>query len=617
MVDSKKIKVTLFKDVTNYSCKPEIITLYDAFTRIYKGESKDICDKLRLATELGAPKDELADIKKKLPGIIFSGEFSARGDANLINHSGLVILDFDKVDVKQKKEELKQKDFILACWKSPSANGVKALVRIADGKKHRQHLKSIFKLFPEIDKQNINEERICFESYDPDLWVNKDAKVYSEFIEEKKPESKNIKTDDEIIEPLLTWLSNRGDAFIEGERNHFIFKLASACCRLGVNEDTSLTFCVNNYSTNEFNEKEINTTVKSAYRKNDFCSSKFENKKLVDKKGGKETVINADIDLIPQSVIYGANVKLDALNLFKNGYESVQSTGIIELDEYFKFKKGEVTVLTGYGNYGKSQYMKFLMMVQVLVYGKKICIFSPEEYPAHEFYHDFVEMYVGDNCLPSNPYRIKEERYLEIYDLISKSIFFIYPQEGNSSPEHIKQIFLEMIIKEKVDYCVIDPFNQLDNDYNSSGSTAKYLERVLGDLGRFTTQNQTHLFIIAHPKAPKEKDKSTGNYPCPDVFDINDGAMWNNKVDNILVFHKPYMQTDTESPACEHHSKKIRRQKIVGKKGNFSFEFDRKKRRFIYDGKDYIDLFFNPKPQELPLSSNFTEPKEKDEYIPF
>jgi len=616
MVNSKEIKVSLFKDVTNYGCKPEIITLYEAFTRIVKGNSKDIIEKLRNTND----SEEAKEIKKSLPGIIFSGEFSKRGDANLINHSGLAILDFDKINVQEKKAELKGKDFIYACWTSPSKNGVKALVRIADGKKHRQHLKSIFKLFPEIDKQNINEERICFESYDPDLWVNKNAKIYSDFIEDKKPEKKNIKTDDEIIEPLLTWLSNRGNTFIEGERNFFIFKLASACCRLGVDENTCTTFCVNNYSNNEFNEKEITTTVKSSYRKNDFGSSKFENKQLIDKKDGKETVINADIynlEIRPQAVIYGSDVKEDALKLFRNGYESVQSTGVIELDEYFKFKKGEVTVLTGYGNYGKSQYMKFLMLLQVLIFKKKICIFSPEEYPAHEFYHDFVEMYIGDNCLPSNPYRIKEERYLEIYDLISKSIFFIYPQEGNSSPEHIKQIFLEMIIKEKVDFCVIDPFNQLDNDYNSAGSTAKYLERILGDLGRFTTQNQTILFLIAHPKAPKEKDKQTGNYACPEVFDINDGAMWNNKVDNILVFHKPYMQTDPGSPACEHFSKKIRRQKIVGKKGSFSFEFDRKKRRFIYDGKDYIDLFFNPKPKELPLSTHFTEPKEQDDYVPF
>ena len=56
---------------------------------------------------------------------------------------------------------------------------------------------------------------------------------------------------------------------------------------------------------------------------------------------------------------------------------------------------------------------------------------------------------------------------------------------------------------------------------------------------------------------------SDGNYPCPDVFDLTDGAMWNNKLDNILVYHRPFAQTDPSNPSCEFHSKKIRRQKIL------------------------------------------------------
>ena len=589
----ENIRLTIFKGVNSKDLK--YISLDAALKRIKEGKSKKQCELIRNETD----KEKIKQLKNELPCIIFSGEFKARGDENLVKHSLLVILDFDKLDAQSKKSELIKNKYIFACWISPSGNGVKALIKIKYPERHRQHLKSIYKLFPEIDKQNINEERLCFESFDPDIYINEQAEVYTDYTEEIKTKKEIPISDNGVVEKLLKWLTDKGNTFTEGERNFFIFKLAAACCRFGVNEDECLTFCINNYSNSDFNFKEITTTVKSAYNKNDFGSVKFEKNILVDKKDGKETIINADIynlEIKPQSVIYGSDVKTDALNLYKNGYENVQSTGIIELDEYFKFKKGEVTVLTGYGNYGKSQYMKFLMMLQVVIYDRKICIYSPEECPAHEFYHDFIEMYVGDSCLPSNPFRINSERYSEVFDIISKNIFFVYPHEGNSKPAHIKQIFLEMIIKEKVDFCVIDPFNQLDNDYNSVGSSSKYLERVLGDFGRFATQNQTHLFIIAHPKAPKEKDKGgsyPGNYPCPDVFDINDGAMWNNKVDNILIFHKPYMQTDPDSPICEHHSKKIRRQKIVGKKGSFSFEFDRKKRRFIFEGKDYIRLLTN------------------------
>ena len=77
-----------------------------------------------------------------------------------------------------------------------------------------------------------------------------------------------------------------------------------------------------------------------------------------------------------------------------------------------------------------------------------------------------------------------------------------------------------------------------------------------------------------------------GNYPCPDVYDLTDGAMWNNKMDNILVYHRPLAQTDPQNPMCEFHSKKIRRQKTVGKKGYSIFEMDFLKRRYIFAGSD-------------------------------
>ena len=92
--------------------------------------------------------------------------------------------------------------------------------------------------------------------------------------------------------------------------------------------------------------------------------------------------------------------------------------------------------------------------------------------------------------------------------------------------------------------------------------------------------------IVAHPtKLQKGND---GNYPCPDVFDIADGAMWNNKMDNILIYHRPNHQTDPDSTVCELHTKKIRRQKVVGKKGVVLFSLQRGLRRFMFSNGDYM-----------------------------
>src|SRR5690606_1760556 len=161
----------------------------------------------------------------------------------------------------------------------------------------------------------------------------------------------------------------------------------------------------------------------------------------------------------PKDVIYGIDCKQDALNMFRNGYEKVLSTGCKEIDNHFKFKKGELTLLTGIGNYGKSTFMKFLILIQALQ-GKKIALFSPEDAPAHEFYNDFVEMYFGKNCITGND-RPTEHQYEQVYDKVTKNIFFIYPKDIAPTPDYIKERFLELIIKEKVEFCIIDPFNQM------------------------------------------------------------------------------------------------------------------------------------------------------------
>lgn len=83
--------------------------------------------------------------------------------------------------------------------------------------------------------------------------------------------------------------------------------------------------------------------------------------------------------------------------------------------------------------------------------------------------------------------------------------------------------------------------------------------------------------------------QSDGNYPMPDVFDIADGAMWNNKMDNILIYHRPVHQTQPDSPMCLIASKKIRRQKFVGKKGELEINYLRGYRRFSVNGKDPMD----------------------------
>ena len=582
--------VTIFKNI--FSKEPHLITVSQALARIKQGKSKSKVEEIRTCLD----KERGNELKKNLPSICFSGEFKQdRRDEDLIKHSLYIVLDFDMVnDCVLKRTQLSKYSFVKAAWISPSGNGVKCLVKIKDGKNHKEHFKALQDLFPEVDKSGINISRVCYESYDPDIFIREDEVAFDKIKKEEVIEKKAVASSYDKFNNVLKWLSNRGDAFRTGERNLFLYKLASASCRFGIDEvDCENEFIASFGAGSDFTRGEVTRTIKSAYKANMslFGSAVFQNEVLIDSKNKQEVVINEDIynlEIKPKDVIFGEDVKAEALNIYHKGYESASTTYVKELDVHFKWKKGELTLLTGIGNYGKSSFLKYLLMLKMIVEGKKFAIFSPEDNPASEFYHDLTEIFFGQNMTPDVLYRPNQSEYEAVYDFISKHIFYVYPKTIAPTPEYIKERFLELIIKEKIEGCIIDPFNQMTNDYSSfGGRDDKYLETVLSDLSRFAQLNEVLFVIVAHPKAMR-KDKDNPNYPEPDVFDLAGGAMWNNKMDNILVYHRPYHGEDKTSPICTLSAKKIRRQKIVGIPGTIEFELNKRARRFMFNGSDYI-----------------------------
>lgn len=610
---------TIFKNI--FSKQPYYVSVDDALKRIQSGNSKSIVSEVRATLD----KEKANKLKFNLPSVCFSGKFGAdRKDEQLIEHSGFLVLDFDNVDeLRDKQTDIINHKFIYACWVSPSGNGLKALVKIADGKKHREHFQALQDIFPEIDKSGINESRVCYESYDPDIYINPNSEVFGKIkkIEKIKVVERN---DNEsiIFKRILTWLSNKNEAFVTGERNNFIFKLASACCRFGIDENSANSMINSEFISNsDFTKSEADRAIRSAYKANskNFGSASFDKEILVDKVTRKEIKVERVVpedDGRTKDVIYGIDVKEQALSLYDNGYAKVSGVGVSEIDERFKPKRGEITLLTGIGNYGKSSFKKWYQVMRILLYGEKFGTFSPEDNPPEEYYHDFVEIILGCDCTPNNPNRPSKQTYEYVYDFVCKHIFYVYPKDADPTPEYIMEVFLELIVKEKIDGCDIDPFNQLSNKYSGFNGRDKYLEWVLNIFGRFAQKNNVFFWLVAHPKS-MEKGKD-GNYICPDVFDVADGAMWNNKMDNILVYHRPFAQIDPLNPTCEFHSKKIRRQKVVGKKGFSLFEMIFKTRRFFFNGGDPMQKLINDKGYEFGGSQKqFKQQEISDKWIPF
>ena len=299
-------KVSIFKNLYKSKDVPYIVSLSKIVERIKTGTSKDNVEKIRESKT----KEQKDYFKRNLPSILFAGEFTERNGNSLKNHSGLMVVDFDKYPSNEimlsQLEELKKINHFVLLFISPSGNGIKGVLKVSNELTKETHPK-VFKAFQKqfnldyFDIANSNIDRVCFESYDPNVFVNYNAELFEPPIFDEgfsfidKVPTLPLNDEFKIIEKIMSF--NFKKDFVEGERNNFIFDLAGQFCEYGVNQSTTINYILNNVSYGDFKNKEVDNTVKSAYRIRQFNTKFFEdytkiNSIKLDLKKGKQNVIN-------------------------------------------------------------------------------------------------------------------------------------------------------------------------------------------------------------------------------------------------------------------------------------------------------------------------------------
>jgi len=296
---------------------------------------------------------------------------------------------------------------------------------------------------------------------------------------------------------------------------------------------------------------------------------------------GKEKVqeIVLHSENIPvQGIYYVEDVFPSMLDNFRKGVRLAPTTRFGDFDDYFRWKKGEINLFTGYANWGKTFFVLQLMLTKSLYDGWKWAIFSPENFPANDFYDDLVEMYAGKFLD-----QMTEEEYVLACGFINDHIFYVYPDEEHDIVS-IHEKFRYLILKKGVDGVLIDPFNQLDKTQRPYERDDQYLSVVLKDIKRFALLNAVSYNIIAHPKNPTYGQGK--ELPVVDIYDLHGGSMWGNKMDNIITYHRPNFHINKSDPMVKVYVQKVKRKRTGGNHG----EVDMK---LVWTSKRYCDTFDN------------------------
>lgn len=262
-----------FYDQTHYH-----IGIDSALERIRSGKSRKQVEYANATDDI----KEFSARKKQLPCIMFAGKFNRRAITGLEQHSGFICLDYDKFPDSDTmhvwRDTLEADEYTYCVFTSPSGSGLKRLVKVPIPAPfdstyliHKAYFRALQAQYecPYFDANMFDVSRICFESYDQELQINPESRVWTGQIFDPAPiqveYNKASLSEQETVRRLLLW-AERKYPIVIGYRNANLYRLCCSLNDFGINYDHAFSVC-SQFQSDDFKLSEIETTLRSAYKK--------------------------------------------------------------------------------------------------------------------------------------------------------------------------------------------------------------------------------------------------------------------------------------------------------------------------------------------------------------
>ena len=250
-------------------------------------------------------------------------------------------------------------------------------------------------------------------------------------------------------------------------------------------------------------------------------------------------------------------------SLFVNGWEKGVATGWEELDEHYTVRPGEFTVVTGIPNSGKSNWLDALLVNLAIQHGWHFSVFSPENQPVEDHMARIIEKWARQPFTDGPTERMSREQLDKGIQWAGQHFSWILPDDDAEwTIDAVLERAKALCFRRGSRGLVIDPWNELEHALPAGESETTYISGALKKIRQFARRHGIHVWVVAHP-AKLYRERDTGNYPVPTLYDISGSAHWRNKADNGLCVWRDFANRDTP---VEVHVQKVRFRQ-VGKIG--------------------------------------------------
>ena len=311
---------TIFKNFTIPVEKKSLLLIgKDIISDKYKTEVEEIRNLIAQGN-----KAEADNKKKQLLAFTPSAVFTEKRQMPFLEmYSGFVHLDFDKLTPEQLQTAfaiISKISYTSLCFISPSGNGLKVFVEVSTELEHHDiAYLQVQKYYEDAtglkaDPSCKDVTRLCFMSHDPNAYRTiqneKFIVALPQFIQEQQSQTPTAiapVVPIETAEPEdlnITFLfnqqiqfTNQKASYTDGNRNNYIYLLASNCNRVGLSQSDTEILCTQHF---DLSEREIKTAVNSAYSHHTQEHKKFEPKqKATDQ---EETQPEEQMPTLPDAV---------------------------------------------------------------------------------------------------------------------------------------------------------------------------------------------------------------------------------------------------------------------------------------------------------------------------
>ncbi|KAG5005868.1 hypothetical protein JHK85_024410 [Glycine max] len=252
----------------------------------------------------------------------------------------------------------------------------------------------------------------------------------------------------------------------------------------------------------------------------------------------KEVIENAE--LYPIRGLFNFRDYFDEIDAYYHrtlGYDIGISTGWNNLNDLYNVVPGELTIVTGVPNSGKSEWIDALLCNLNEIAGWKFALCSMEN-KVREHARKLLEKHLKKPFFNERYGESVERMSVEEFEqgkLWLSDTFSLIRCEDNSLPNisWVLDLAKAAVLRHGVRGLVIDPYNELDHQRPPNQTETEYVSQMLTLIKRFAQHHGCHVWFVAHPR---QLHNWVGD--PPNLYDISGSAHFINKCDNGIVIHR-------------------------------------------------------------------------------